>query len=218
MWLSGEGGSHWCCRSGQLPHVVLSHPLGDAIKRLGLACRGVLTGGMTLGHCSAARPVCTRDACSSGKHDRQSMARSPWCWDMACRTRRGYASCLTASYIYFVAPIRAQQCMVKLCGTAGDQPRSLNGPWGAWGFSVFCTSAQPGKMWLGLWLQSLRNSICESSVLHCPQACRSGVKLSAGLAGWILEKLYAWTDCHGNVEQSLSKEVGGASAKSKCKH
>ena len=41
VWLSGEGGSHWCCRTGQLPQVMLSHPLGGAIKKLGLACRGV---------------------------------------------------------------------------------------------------------------------------------------------------------------------------------
>ena len=80
-----------------------------------------------------------------------------------------------------------------------------------------CALLTTGELRLVLWLSSLRDSICESSGLRCLQAHGSGVHLSAGLAGWILEKLYAWTDCHGNVEQSLSKEVGGALAQSKCK-
>ena len=99
-------------------------------------------------------------------------------------------------------------------------------------FSVFCCSSvkvksgitclplhlcTPWEMRQGLWMWLLRYSRCESLVLRCLPACRSGADSSAGLAGWILEKLYAWTDCHGSVEQSLSKEVGGASAQSTCK-
>ena len=58
----------------------------------------------------------------------------------------------------------------------------------------------------------LAYSTFERSELRCLQACISGVVTSAGLAGWVVEKLRAWTDCHGSIEQSLSKEVGGASA------
>ena len=73
-------------RIWQLPHVMMSHHFRDAPSAARFRLQGNGAGGLVLGHCSAARPVCSGDACSSGKHNRQSMAHSR---DMACRTRRG---------------------------------------------------------------------------------------------------------------------------------